>query len=255
MSTVLFWDPFSGISGDMAVGSLLSLGADWDAVQRAMAALEIPGLSVNRQVVRRGAVEATRFEVTWIAENPPQHRHLSQIRDILERAQFSPKVQRILRATFEALAEAEARIHGEDPEAVHLHEVGAEDSIADIVAAAVAFESLGVDRCVVGPIAVGSGWTEGAHGALPVPAPATLELLRGRRLTAGPANVELTTPTGAALLYGLGAASAEHMPPGTLVAIGYGAGARDLAHPNVLRALLLEIDDEAEGSHGWLHAL
>ncbi|MCY0897995.1 MAG: LarC family nickel insertion protein [Firmicutes bacterium] len=250
MASVLYWDPFSGISGDMAVGALLALGADWNAIREAIDALAIDTLTVDHGVVSRGAVEAARFQVSWTPSDPPVHRHLAEILEIVQRAELPPRIQRRMETTFRVLAEAEARIHGQSPDAVHLHEVGAEDSIADIVATMVALDSLHVEHCVVGPIATGWGWTQGAHGPLPVPAPATLELLKGFIVTSGYEAVELTTPTGAALLHGIGAVSQMAMPRGRLRAVGYGAGRRDLSHPNVLRAVLLDVDAEGEGVYG-----
>lgn len=240
MARSVYWDPFSGLAGDMMVGALLGLGAPWIAVEEALLSMNVKGLAVAQRTVSRGGIAAIKFEVTWVAEEHPVHRHLPDILEMVAKADLSAGASRRAERTFYALAEAEARIHGSHVETVHLHEVGGEDSIADIVAACVAFEALEVDECWVGPIATGSGWTTGAHGRIPVPAPATLELLLGFRVHHGETLAELTTPTGAALLHGFDAISLASIPAGTIVAIGYGAGTRELAHPNVTRAILLQ---------------
>lgn len=239
MARSVYWDPFSGLAGDMIVGALLGLGAPWTAIEEAVLSMNVEGLAVSHRSVSRGGVAAIKFEVTWAAAEHPIHRHLPDILEMVGRAQLNPVALHQAERAFTALAEAEARIHGSRLEEVHLHEVGAEDSIADIVAACAAYDALGVDRCWVGPIATGSGWTIGAHGRIPVPAPATLELLRRFRVSYGETQAELTTPTGAALMHGFNAQVLGAMPDGIIEAIGYGAGTRELEHPNVTRVILL----------------
>nr|WP_275107247.1 LarC family nickel insertion protein [Sulfobacillus harzensis] len=249
----MYFDAFSGIAGDMVVGALLSLGASWAAVEDGVRSLEVAGLSIAQRPVNKGGVEAVKFDVEW-PSGTLQHRHLPEILERLARAGLPQGVAQRARAAFEALAFAEARIHGISMEAVHLHEVGAEDSIADIVAASVAFEDLAPDQCMVGPIPTGSGWTLSAHGRIPIPAPATLELLRGFRTRAGGVSRELTTPTGAALLSAFHAQSVSEMPEGVVSGIGYGAGTMDLAHPNILRAVFLEMESDPTGGNQHVHA-
>jgi uncharacterized protein (TIGR00299 family) protein len=238
MSRVLYWDPFSGIAGDMIVAALLDLGVPWEAVAEAVAAMNVPGLAVAHERVIRHGIAAERFIVEWERPAHPRHRHLSDILALLEASGLSEGVRSRAATAFRYLAEAEAAVHGASVEAVHLHEVGAEDSIADIVAASAAFETLGVSRCQVGPINLGSGWATGAHGWIPVPGPATLALLKGYRVFQGDSAVELTTPTGAALLRAFGAVSVDGMPVLAVDRIGYGAGTRETERPNVVRAIL-----------------
>ncbi len=178
------------------------------------------------------------------AEGHHPHRGLREIRDILQAGALLPKVARDALGVFALLAEAEAKVHGTRPEEVHFHEVGALDTIADIVAAASAFHALGADEAWCSPIHVGSGTVRCAHGVLPVPAPATLELLRGVPVYSDGTRGELCTPTGAALIRyfctGFGA-----MPPLVVDAVGYGAGSKDFGIPNLFRATLGTVGGQA----------
>lgn len=249
MSRLLYFDPFSGLAGDMVVGALLSVGAPWEVVKEAVNTMNVPNLTVSREMVKRGDVQGTRFAVQWISEGPPVHRHLGEILDRVEHAALTPEAARRATLTFKTLAEAEASIHAMSVEAVHLHEVGAEDSIADVVGACAALDALEIDDCLVGPIATGRGWTVGAHGPLPVPAPATTALLRGFVIDQGTVTSELTTPTGAALMRGFEARTVVGVPRGELLETGYGAGTRNHEHPNLLRVFLIDTDPKISG--GW----
>ncbi len=244
MSRTLYFDPFSGMAGDMIVGALLSLGAPWGAVEGAVANMAIPNLKVSQSLCKKGGVAAIKFTVEWSTASPPTHRHLPDILELVAKVGLTPRAELWASRAFEALARAEAKIHAMPAETVHLHEVGAEDSIADVVAACAALDALGVEGCAVGPIATGVGWTVGAHGRLPVPAPATVELLCGFVVEPGPVSEELTTPTAAALICGFEAEPVAKMPRGRLLGVGYGAGTKDLNHPNVLRIMVLETEDQ-----------
>lgn len=147
MARGVYWDPFSGLAGDMIVGALLGLGASWAMVEDAVLSMNVEGLTVSHRSVSRVGVAAIQFEVTWEAGDHPVHRHLPEILEMVADAQLSPGAAQRAKTAFHALAEAEAHIHGSQLEAVQLHEVGADDSIADIVAASVAFDALGVDGC------------------------------------------------------------------------------------------------------------
>lgn len=247
MSRTVYWDPFSGLAGDMMIGALLALGAPWEAVEDAVLAMNVEGLEVSRESVLRGGIQAIKFKVAWVTKEHPVHRHLPEILEMVDKAHMEPGAAHRAHRAFQALAEAEARIHGSTLEEVQLHEVGAEDSIADIVGACAAYDALGVTGCWVGPITTGTGWTRGAHGRIPVPAPATLELLRGFRVLYGETQAELTTPTGAALMHGLSAGSVDAMPCGIVEAVGYGAGTWELDTPNVTRAILLKHESNSSG--------
>jgi len=232
---IAFFDAFSGISGDMTVGALIDAGAPADALIDALASL---GACVSVEKVKRGGVAASKFRVE--NEDAAKHRHLPKILDMIAGARIGDRAKRDATLVFQKLGEAEARVHGVPIEKVHFHEVGAMDSIADIVGACVALELLGVDELRCSAVNVGSGTVKTEHGVLPVPAPATASLLEGVPVYARGPAVELTTPTGAAIVSTL-AAGFGTMPSMRISSIGYGAGDRDFAeHPNVLRVMIGE---------------
>jgi len=245
MPLTCYLDAFSGISGDMLVGALADAGADQTAIIAAIGALEI-GATVSFEKVKRRGIGATKFHVA--VEHQHAHRHLSHIVKIIEKASLPPRAAKNALAVFQELGEAEAAVHQVPIEKVHFHEVGAADSIADIVGACLAFELLGVDRIVCSPVNVGSGTVKTEHGILPVPAPATARLLTGVPIyTRGP-ELELATPTGAAVAVTL-AESFGVLPPMTLSRMGFGAGGHDFPeHANVLRVLLGESSGASEAT-------
>jgi len=202
-----FFDAFSGISGDMTVGALLDLGVSVDEVRVALDGLGLPDLSVAAERHAVGGLAATKFVVT--TRESPAERTFATIRALLDGAALAPAVRTRALAAFHVLAEAEARIHGTTIDAVHFHEVGGADAIADVVAAAVAVEALGITAIHVGPLPLGTGMVESRHGRLPIPAPATVELLRGFDVVLGDGAGEMVTPTGAAILRGFGASVSE----------------------------------------------
>jgi hypothetical protein len=234
---VCYLDAFSGISGDMAVGALADAGADQAAVADAIASLDA-GATVAFEKVRRGGVGATKYVVH--AEQGHAHRHLSHIVKLIEKANLAPRARHDAIAVFRRLGAAEAEVHQIPIEKVHFHEVGAADSIADIVGACVALDSLDVQSVVCSPVNVGGGTAQTEHGLLPVPAPATALLLKDAPVySRGPA-LELTTPTGAAIASAL-SQSFGVLPPMKIARIGYGAGSYEFPEqPNVLRAILGE---------------
>ena len=237
MAITCYLDAFSGISGDMLVGALADAGADRKTMIDAIASLET-GAAVSFTQVKRCGIGATKFHVD--VRETQAHRHLSHIVNMIEKAGLSARAKRDAVAIFRNLGEAEAQVHQVPIEKVHFHEVGAADSIADIVGAAVALDLLDVSTVVCSPLNVGSGTVKTEHGILPVPAPATaLLLVNAPVYSRGPA-VELTTPTGAAVAATL-AQSFGVLPPMKLTRTGYGAGGHDFAeHANVLRVLLGE---------------
>jgi pyridinium-3,5-bisthiocarboxylic acid mononucleotide nickel chelatase len=243
-----YLDAFSGISGDMLVGALADAGADQDSIARAIHSLP-SGASVSFEKVKRGGIAATKFRVSVepaTGADEHSHRHLSHILDLIARASLSGRARYNAQAIFRKLGEAEAEVHQVPLEEVHFHEVGAADSIADIVGACVAFDLLGVDSVICSPINVGSGTIQTEHGMLPVPAPATARLLKEVPVySLGPA-VELATPTGAAVVATV-ASQFGALPPMKISKIGYGAGDRDFPEQaNVLRVLLGEPTEAQE---------
>jgi uncharacterized protein (TIGR00299 family) protein len=221
----------------MLVGALADAGADQGAIVDALASLGA-GVVASFEKTKRRGIAAMKFHVS--SNEPPKHRHLTPILKMIEAAALPDAVKKNASAVFQRLGEAEAAVHAQPIEKVHFHEVGAVDSIADIVGACLAFHLLGVERIVCSAVNVGSGTVNTEHGVLPVPAPATATLLKDAPLyVRGPA-VELTTPTGAAVVTAL-AEKFGAMPPMRVAKIGYGAGDKDFAeHANVLRAMVGE---------------
>jgi hypothetical protein len=245
MPLTCYLDAFSGISGDMLVGALADAGADRNAITGAIAALEI-GAAVSFEKVKRRGIAATKFHVA--VEHQHAHRHLSHIVKIIEKAALPARAVQNALAVFRRLGEAEAEVHQVPIEKVHFHEVGAADSIADIVGACLAFDLLGVDRIACSPVNVGSGTVKTEHGILPVPAPATARLLTGVPIYARGPELELTTPTGAAVAVTL-AESFGVLPPMTVSRTGFGAGGHDFEeHANVLRVILGEPTGASEAT-------
>jgi len=232
MRTVYF-DCFSGISGDMVLGALVDAGCDLAQIETQLRRLPVSGWKISAEKVRRGSLAATRV----LVETSEQHHHrsLSTILGLIQEAGLSPRAAERASNIFRRLGQVEARMHGVPVEKVHFHEVGAVDAIVDIVGASVGFDLLNVENAVCSPLNVGGGVVKTQHGNLPVPAPATAELLRGAPTYSSGILRELVTPTGAAIVSSL-ASSFGAQPPMTVEAIGYGAGAIELSdQPNVLR--------------------
>lgn len=237
-----YLDCTAGVAGDMLLGALLDAGADLAAVRAAITGLGVPGLTVDLDPARRCGLRCARAVVTVPAGEQPT-RGLPEVLTAIERARLSPAATRIATGTFRLLADAEATVHGIPADQVHFHEVGAADALADVVGTAVAAEHLGLlaDGAVLtcSALAAGAGTTRGAHGTLPVPVPAVLQLVaaRGLALTGGELAGERTTPTGAALVATL--ATPGPLPPMTVDAVGCGAGRRDTTdQPNITRLVL-----------------
>lgn len=229
---VAHFDCFSGISGDMTLAALLDAGVPERPVLEGIASLGLP-IALEVKKVRKGGFAATQVLVTAPEEH--KHRHLPHVEKIIASGALTERQRGLALAIFRRLAEAEAAAHGMPIEKVHFHEVGALDSIADIVGAAIALDLLGAARITSSPVPTGCGTVQCAHGTMPIPAPGTAALLRGVPLRPSAIRAELTTPTGAAILTEVAAAFSE-LPPMTVESIGHGAGQRDLAEqPNLLR--------------------
>jgi uncharacterized protein (TIGR00299 family) protein len=271
---LLYFDCFSGASGDMVLGALIDAGVPLDEVRRALGSLTISADSVWTERVTRAGISATRFRVReeevaldhahdhvhghdhdHAHQHPPAHDHetvhhhvrrtLAEIDAAIDRSALSGAGKDRAKALFLRLGEAEAAVHGIPLDTVHLHEVGALDSIIDIVGAVHALEVLKADRIVASPLNVGSGSVRTSHGVYPVPAPATARLLQDAPVYAGPQAAELVTPTGALLVTSYADAYGP-LPAMRLKTVGYGAGTRDFADtPNVLRVLIGEADAAA----------
>ncbi|HYO24120.1 MAG TPA: nickel pincer cofactor biosynthesis protein LarC [Lacipirellulaceae bacterium] len=235
---IAYLDCASGISGDMTLAALVDAGADLAEVQRGIDSLGLPSCQLAATEVKRKGFRALQLTVQHEPEH--KHRHLHHITAMIEGSSvLSPRQKELATRIFRRLAEAEAKVHGSTIEKVHFHEVGAVDSIADIVGSAIAWDLLGVERILCAPVPTGSGFVEIAHGRCSIPAPATAELLAGVPLADFAVEGELTTPTGAAIVAAL-VDDFGPLPAMTIERIGYGAGQKDFAHPNLLRILLGE---------------
>ena len=236
---IAYFDCCSGISGDMTLGALIDAGASLAEVQSALDSLQIPGLRLQATEVKKKGFRATH--VTVLHEPEHKHRHLHHIEAMIEKSSLTARQRETARAIFHRLSQAEAKVHGTTVEKVHFHEVGAVDSIADILGAAVALDLLNIDKIYCSPTPTGGGMIEIAHGKVGVPAPATAELLQGLPIAPSSVQAELTTPTGAAILAAL-AEKGSHYPPSMMVEkTGYGAGSMELAEQaNILRVLVGE---------------
>jgi uncharacterized protein (TIGR00299 family) protein len=243
---IAYLDCSSGISGDMTLGALVDAGVPLDRLNEAIGSLGLAGVKLLAQEVKKHGFRATQVTVEHEPEH--KHRHLHHIEAMIDGSRLTGGQKETARRIFQRLAEAEAKVHGTTVEKVHFHEVGAIDSIADIVAAAVGWDLLCAERLVVSPIPTGTGRITIAHGECNIPAPATAELLRGIPLAASDVQAELTTPTGAAIVATL-ATGFGPLPAMTIEKIGYGAGQRDLPQQaNILRLLVGETADVAQTS-------
>lgn len=240
-----YLDAFSGISGDMTVGALIDAGADAPALTTALDTLNTGARFRIERTQRRG-IAASKFHV--YGGEAKSHRHLSQVLDLLEGSALPLRAKENAKAVFRKLGEAEAKVHDVPLDNVHFHEVGAVDSICDIAGACLGFDLLGIDEFYSSAINVGSGTVSTEHGILPVPAPATAELLIGKPVYSRGPSLELTTPTGAAIAATL-ASRFGAMPAMMISATGYGAGDRDFPdHANVLRVIIGELSGAAEST-------
>jgi hypothetical protein len=233
---IAYFDCFSGISGDMTLGALVDAGVELSALEAELRRLNLPNWKISAEKVKRGAIFATQVKVE--AAETHHHRGLTEILRLIAQANLALRIADRATRIFRRLGEAEAKVHQVDIEKVHFHEVGAVDAIIDIVGAAIGFELLGIDEFACSSLDVGAGNVKTAHGILPVPAPATAELLRGSPTYSSGILKELVTPTGAAIATTLATRFGD-MAPINLQSIGYGAGSADLAaRPNILRLLI-----------------
>ena len=237
--TLAYFDCFSGISGDMTLGALVDAGLPIEVLRLELEKLNLPGYELTALKAMRGGIQATKVHVCLDEKKQPA-RHLSDIRSLIETSTLSSPVKQKSLAIFERLAEVEAKVHGTTPDKVHFHEVGAVDAIVDIVGSVIGLEMLGITGIAGSAVNLGSGTVTSAHGVLPVPAPATAELLKGVPSYGSSIPFELTTPTGAAILSAL-CASFGPMPEMKIRRVAHGAGGREIpGQPNVLRIMLGE---------------
>ena len=234
-----YFDVFSGISGDMTVAALLDAGVSLPYLKKELNKLPLTGYRISAKKVVMNSIAAKSFEVKLTSKQ--KSRDYAKIKRMIKKSALSANVKHISLSIFEKIALAEAKVHDCEPDKVHFHEVGAVDSIVDIVGAAICFDRLGIERFISSPIPVGSGLVKTSHGIMPIPAPATLQILKNAEIESGTADFELTTPTGAAIV----AAMCDQFGPIVPMkpnAIGYGAGkkTRQDGTPNLLRIVIGE---------------
>jgi uncharacterized protein (TIGR00299 family) protein len=260
MARTLYLDCFAGASGDMLIGAMLDCGLDFESLRSELLKLGVEGYELTVKRVDRSGISAAKFDVRLTGEphshghhhdhhhnhEHSHHRALSEIVQIISSSSLSERVKGRTQTIFQRIGEAESKIHDIPIESVHFHEVGAIDSIVDIVGACVAFEALKIGRIISSPLHVGSGTFNCAHGTYPVPGPATAELLKGVPIYSKDVEGELVTPTGAAIISTL-AESYGPMPMMKIEKVGYGAGTREYPKfPNALRAVIGELEEDAD---------
>lgn len=234
---IAYFDCFSGIAGDMLIASLLDAGLDFEYLKNEIEKLGLGKVRLkNRKLVKQN-IASTYFEVEY--EDQHHHRHLKDLNALVENRGLPDAIVEKAKNVFLTIAEAEARIHGMPLEKVHFHEVGAIDTIVDVVGALLAFQKLGIEKVFCSPLNVGSGFVTFSHGRFPVPAPATAEILKNTPTYSTNSQGELVTPTGAAVITTLADRFGD-MPFMKVESIGYGAGTRDFEHPNVVRVYIGE---------------
>jgi uncharacterized protein (TIGR00299 family) protein len=239
---VAYFDCFAGASGDMILGALIDAGLSPDDLRERLSALRLPGWRLNVQRIVKRGLAATSVEVE--SEVKSAERTLGDIEALIANSALPERDRTLALRIFRRLAEAEAQVHGVSLEQVHFHEVGAVDAMVDVVGAVSGLSLLGVERVHVSPLPLGRGFVHAAHGLLPLPGPAVIELLRGVPVVGRETEGETVTPTGAAILTTL-AASYGALPPFTIRHVGYGAGRREAEYPNALRVLIGETEIEA----------
>lgn len=241
---IAYFDCFAGAGGDMIVAALLDAGCDIDALRPVLGNLDVGGYTLSAEGAARGGISGIKFDVQVSPDGDKQpHRGLKDCLDLIQRADLPARAAKRASDIFTRLARAEAHVHGCTIDEVHFHEVGAVDSIIDIVGACLAMEQLEIGQVFCSVIPVGSGTITCQHGTIPVPSPATAELLRGFKTRQGPVVGEMTTPTAAAILTTLADELGE-MPTMDVAAVGYGAGSRDSEElPNLLRVFVGELSE------------
>jgi pyridinium-3,5-bisthiocarboxylic acid mononucleotide nickel chelatase len=244
---IAYFDCFAGASGDMILGALVDAGVSIEELNGEIGKLGLQSISIRAEMVTKSGIGGTKIAVVGgDSDHHHVHRHLHDIEAIIQGSQLDTATRRICVEIFRRLAEAEARVHRIPVDQVHFHEVGAVDTIVDVVGSVVGLQLLGVERVHCSPLNMGGGTVRCAHGELPVPAPATAELVRGKPVYSSGVNAELLTPTGAVILSTL-ATRFGVLPPMNVDRIGYGAGGHEMPFPNLLRLFVGECDPSVSG--------
>lgn len=248
---IAYFDCFSGISGDMCLGALISAGVDFEHIKEELTKLPVQGYVLRCEKVKRNGITAANIFVDMLDEVQPE-RHLAEIKQVIDNSELSERVKEKSQAVFDRLAAAEAAVHGTTPEQVQFHEVGAVDAIVDVVGTVLGLNLLGVQRVYASPLPMGKGFIKCMHGVIPSPAPATLEILHNIPIYGSGIEGELVTPTGAALISTLAEAFID-LPTLVVKKVGYGAGKKVMEHPNLLRLIVGEQHDRHPHPHEHQH--
>jgi len=238
---IAYFDCFSGISGDMLVGSLIDAGLDFEELENEIKKLGLESVEIKADKIVKQNIASTKFSVLY--EDQKHHRHLQDLNAMVENASIDEDIKEKAKEVFMKIAVAEAKIHNMPLDKVHFHEIGAVDTIVDVVAALTGFRKLGIEKVFCSGLNVGSGFVTFSHGKFPVPAPATAEILKDVPVYSTDSKGELVTPTGAAIITALADGFGD-MPLVKVESIGYGAGSKDFEHPNVLRVYLGQMVDK-----------
>ncbi|MGH2575788.1 MAG: nickel pincer cofactor biosynthesis protein LarC, partial [Ignavibacteria bacterium] len=242
MLTALF-DIITGISGDMTIAVLIDAGADFNYLKQEIDKLNLKGFELNLTSLKRSQINAAKFDVV-IHHQPHYHTHLKDIHSLIDSSALSDFVKVKSKKIFDTIGVAEAKIHNIPIEQIHFHEVGAIDSIVDIVGTCICIENLGIKKIYTTPVKLGKGLINTQHGVMPNPAPATLEILKDYPVEFTNINFELTTPTGAAIVKALSSGIYTNISVSSIKKIGFGSGTFDIPEsPNLLRVILCEIED------------
>lgn len=234
---IAYFDCFSGISGDMILGSLIDLGLDIEYLKKEFKKINISGYEINAEKIKKRDISCIKVNIT--VKDKQKYRSLKEINALIDKSELNPEVKKKSKGIFLKLAKAESKVHNIDIDKIHFHEIGAIDSILDIIGAVIGLDNLNIKKIYSSTIPVGRGFVKTAHGKLPIPAPATSELLKGIPIYSANIKGELITPTGAAIITSLTNNFGE-MPLMQIEKIGYGAGKSDFDHPNLLRIFVGE---------------
>jgi pyridinium-3,5-bisthiocarboxylic acid mononucleotide nickel chelatase len=240
---IAYFDCFSGISGDMIAGSLLDAGLDFSMLEAEIEKLGLESVRIKASKIVKQNIASTKFDVIY--KDQHHHRHLKDLNALVDNTSIDEDIKDKAKEVFLKIAVAEAKIHDMPLEKVHFHEVGAIDTIVDVVAALAGLKMLGIEKVFCSRLNVGSGFVTFSHGKFPVPAPATAEILKDVPTYSTDSRGELVTPTGAAIITAM-AESFGDMPSIRTQAVGYGAGTKDFDHPNVLRVYLGEMEEKSQ---------
>ncbi len=241
---ILYYDCFAGISGDMNLAAMIDLGVDADHLSSELSKLPVTGYTLKITKDQRHGIQGTKVEVELEGKEKHAHRNLHDVESIIEKSSLKKSIKDTSKAIFRRLAEAEAKVHRKSIKDIHFHEVGAVDAIVDIVGAAICYDSLKPDKVMASVIELGGGFARCSHGNLPVPAPATVEILKGIPVKKGSATFETTTPTGAAIIATLTEEFNDQVST-SIDHIGYGIGHKESDElPNVLRVFMGEVTEE-----------